>query len=323
MSGIEQFGRKFSLVIGQDSGDSLDFSDLRVKFDIKRGDRETPNSALVQIYNLSDSTSKRVEKEFTRLVLQAGYPGNFSIVFDGQIKQAWRGRDNPTDTFLNVLAADGDSAYCFAKVIQTLAAGSTYQDQVNLALQAMAPYGVTAGYIAPLPSNSLPRGKPIFSLARDVLRSVARATQTVWSIQDGKVIMIPETSYAPYDIPEINSSTGMIGWPVQMINGISVQTLLNPSLKIGGLIHLNNASIQQYQHSLNIFQQAERGRIASDNKIDSDGFYYLMSVNHRGDTRGNEWVSDAICLAADASTVAQSITDKLVVEPADAIKRFG
>ncbi|PJO24918.1 phage protein [Burkholderia glumae] len=323
MSGIEQFGRKFSLIIGQDSGDSLDFSDLRVKFDIKRGDRETPNSALVQIYNLSDSTSKRVEKEFTRLVLQAGYPGNFSIVFDGEIKQAWRGRDNPTDTFLNVLAADGDSAYCFAKVIQTLAAGSTYQDQVNLALQAMAPYGVTAGYIAPLPSSSLPRGKPIFSLARDVLRSVARATQTVWSIQDGKVIMIPETSYAPYDIPEINSSTGMIGWPMQMINGITFQTLLNPSLKIGGLVHLDNSSVQQYQYSLNVTEQPAQGRAQLENKIDSDGYYYLMSVNHRGDTRGNEWHSDALCLAADATSIAKSITNNLRVAPEDAIKRFG
>lgn len=319
----EQFGRKFSLIIGQDSGSSLDFSDLRVKFDIKRGDRETPNSALVQIYNLSDNTSKRVKNEFTRMVIQAGYPGNFSIVFDGQIKQVWRGRENPTDTFLNVLAADGDSAYCFAKVIQTLAAGSTYQDQVNLALKAMAPYGVTSGYMASLPNNPLPRGKPIFSLARDVLRSVARATQTVWSIQDGKVIMVPETSYAPYDIPEINSKTGMVGWPVQMINGISFQTLLNPSLKIGGLVHLNNASIQEYQYSLNVNQQADQSRAALDNKIDSDGFYYLMSVNHKGDTRGNEWYSEAICLAADATTVAQAITDKLIVQPANVIKRFG
>ncbi|WP_126242310.1 phage protein [Burkholderia gladioli] len=319
----EQFGRKFSLIIGQDTGDALDFSDLRVKFDIKRGDRETPNSALVQIYNLSDSTSKRVEKEFTRIVIQAGYPGNFSIVFDGEIKQIWRGRDSPTDTFLNVLAADGDSGYCFAKVIQTLSAGWTYQDLVNTALRAMAPYGITPGYMAPLQNNPMPRGRPIFDLARDVLRKVARANQMVWSIQDGRIIMVPETSYAPYDIPEINSATGMVGWPVQMINGITFKTLLNPSLKIGGLVHLNNASIQQYQYSLNVTQQGTQGRAQFENKIDSDGYYYLMSVNHKGDTRGNEWYSDALCLAADSTAVAKSITNNLRVVPADAIKRFG
>ncbi|MDD1789112.1 phage protein [Burkholderia gladioli] len=319
----EQFGRKFSLIIGQDTGDALDFSDLRVKFDIKRGDRETPNSALVQIYNLSDSTSKRVEKEFTRIVIQAGYPGNFSIVFDGEIKQIWRGRDSPTDTFLNVLAADGDSGYCFAKVIQTLSAGWTYQDLVNTALRAMAPYGITPGYMAPLQNNPMPRGRPIFDLARDVLRKVARANQMVWSIQDGRIIMVPETSYAPYDIPEINSATGMVGWPVQMINGITFKTLLNPSLKIGGLVYLNNASIQQYQYSLNVTQQGTQGRALFENKIDSDGYYYLMSVNHKGDTRGNEWHSDALCLAADSTAVAKSITNNLRVVPADAIKRFG
>ncbi|MCM2483370.1 phage protein [Burkholderia glumae] len=319
----EQFGRKFSLIVGEDAGDALDFSDLRVKFDIKRGDRETPNSAFLQIYNLSDSTSKRVEKEFTRIVIQAGYPGNFSIVFDGEIKQIWRGRDSPTDTFLNVLAADGDSGYCFAKVIHTLAAGWTYQDLVNTALQAMAPYGVTPGYMAPLQSNPMPRGRPIFDLARDVLRKVARANQMVWSIQDGRIIMVPETSYAPYDIPEINSATGMVGWPVQMINGITFKTLLNPSLKVGGLVHLNNCSIQQHQQTLNAKPQSQGSHIASHNKIDSDGFYYLMSVNHKGDTRGNEWYSDALCLAVDATTVAQAATGNSIFSSPNVIKRFG
>ncbi|MGC8165472.1 hypothetical protein ACP3WT_28400, partial [Salmonella enterica] len=68
-------------------------------------------------------TRQRIEQEFTRIVLQAGYAGNYGIIFDGSVKQVRRGRENQTDTYLDITAADGDSAYNFAVVNTSLAAG--------------------------------------------------------------------------------------------------------------------------------------------------------------------------------------------------------
>ena len=90
----EQFGRKVSLIIGPDAGDALDLSGLRIVFRVQRGDTQTPNSLRARVYNVSDNTAQRAEsKEFTRIVLQAGYEGNYGIIFDGSIIQVRRGRE--------------------------------------------------------------------------------------------------------------------------------------------------------------------------------------------------------------------------------------
>lgn len=430
---VLQFGRKVSIIVGQGSGSAIELSELRVVYHIKRGDLQTPNSAHVRVYNVSETTKQRIEREFTRIVVQAGYEGNFGIIFDGTIKQVRRGRESQTDTYLDITAADGDSAYNFAVVNSTLAAGSTAADHVQVCTRAMAQYGVSLGYtpfgksastkptsadiaeqqakvdaarklldekqngqldllrqvsvlqvqaeeldeagdrpgsIALLkkalgliqqssdignevskfylpawkrederlkamkaaaaqpdppvtPQIGLPRGKVMFGMARDFMRSVARTTQTVWSIQDGKLIMVPETSYMPGEIPVITAETGMIGMPQQTQNGITIKMLTNPSVKIGTLIQIDNASVQQYEYSLNVGQQEQNQRIQQQAKLQDDGFYYVMIAEHNGDTRGNEYYTDVICLAADVSVLPDSFKDRATVPPENVIKLFG
>jgi len=431
--GTPQYGRKVSVIVGQDFGAALELSDLRVVFRIQRGDLQTPNSARVRVYNVSETTRQRIEKEFTRLVLQGGYQGNFGIIFDGTIKQVRRGRESQTDTYLDITAADGDSAYNFAVVNTTLAAGSTSLDHVQACTRSMVQYGVTLGYtpfgnpasskptaadvaaqqakvdearkildakqkqqltllaqvkdlrlqaealsqtgdeagaIALLrqaqgllrqvddldkevnvlylpawqreeaklkamqaaaavpdppvvPQQGLPRGKVMFGMARDFMRWTARTEQCVWSIQDGKAMFVPETSYLPGDIPVITAQTGMVGLPEQTQNGITIKMLLNPSVKIGRLIQIDNASVQRYEYSLNVGQQAQNERIQQQAKLQDDGFYYVMIAEHSGDTRGNEYYTEVICLAADATVLPDNFKDKAAVPPDNVIKRFG
>ncbi|PRG63830.1 hypothetical protein C6T69_23370 [Burkholderia multivorans] len=331
---VQQFGRKVSLIIGFDSGEALDLSELRIVFRVQRGDLQTPNSARIRVYNVSDNTAQKVEREYSRVVLQAGYEGNYGIIFDGSLVQVRRGRESQTDTYLDITAADGDMAYNFAVVNTTLAAGSTPEDHVKVCTAAMGQFGVAEGYRPDLGGRPLPRGKVMFGMARDHLETVARSTQTLWSIQDGKLQMVPETSYVPGEIPSITSESGMVGLPEQTQNGITVKMLLNPSIKIGRLVKLDNRSIQRYEFSLNNKQQAENGAIAGQNKINSpektDGYYYVMTNEHWGDTRGNDWYTEAICLAVDATPIAVDLLAKAdqgisgpVPPKLDVIKPYG
>lgn len=329
-----QFGRKVSLIIGQDSGAALDLSELRFRFDVRRGDLQTPNSARIRVYNVAENTAQRIEREFSRVVLQAGYQGNYGIIFDGTLVQVRRGRESQTDTYLDITAADGDRAYNFAVVNQTLAGGSTADDHINVCSKEMEQYGVDRGYIAPTAGRPLPRGKVMFGMARDFLRIAAKTTSSVWSIQDGKLQMNPETAYVPGEIPKITSSTGMVGLPEQTQNGITVKMLLNPSIKIGRLIQLENKSIQEYEFSLGVKQQAANGMIDLQNRMQgdrrgdgkNDGFYYVMVAEHYGDTRGNEFYTEVICLAADGTAVANAELESraaLGAIPPPAIKPWG
>lgn len=322
---VRQYLRKASLIIGQDSGDAIDLSALRFSFAVRRGDWQTPNTADIRVYNVNDDTALKAEKEFTRIVIQAGYDGNFGVIFDGTIKQIRRGRESPTDTYLDITAADGDSAYNFSTVAVSLAAGSKPDDHINAILKGMTEQGVSRGYIQQVESNGLPRGKVIFGMAKDELRQVARNTNTNWSIQDGKLQMVGINAYMPGEIPEINAATGMIGQPEATQNGIRVKTLLNPNIKIGGVIKLNNRDIKQYRYGLRVGPNGDTvnnlwAKMAV--KTNDDGMYYVMLADHTGDTRGNDWYSDLICLSIDTS-IPNSYVSRMGVMDAGPVKPYG
>jgi hypothetical protein len=317
-----QWIRRFSLVV-TDGSQGLDLSDFRVRFRTAQSDTQSPNNVEIRVYNLSDATAKQVQAEYTRVILQAGYQtGNFGVIFDGTIKQFRKGRESATDTYLDILAADGDQAYNFAVSNQTLAAGSTPQDHVNAALKSMGAYDVDGGYIAPMTGGTLPRGKVLFGMARDTLRDTAATQVMSWSIQNGKLQMVPLTGYLPGEAVVLNVGAGMIGVPEQTENGIEVRCLLNPKIQIGALIQIDNASINQTvnkdpQSPIPFDQWTGIQLLAS---ISADGLYRTYVVEHQGDTWGNEWYSLLTCLSVDRSSDA---ANSVLRYPGDATPQAG
>jgi len=320
---VAQYIRKASLLVGESEGSALDLSALRFRFAVRRGDIQTPNTADIRVYNVSENTAQAIEKEFTRVVLQCGYEGNFGIIFDGSIKQVRRGRESTTDTFIDITAADGDSAYNFAVIAAPLAAGSRPEQQAAAVLRSMAEFGISQGYAPIFKNNPLPRGKVMFGMARDEMRKIAANTSTSWSIQDGKLNMVPLSAYIPGEEPILTAQTGVIGLPEQTQNGIKLKTLLNPNLKIGQAVRLDNASIQRFRFGLAVNQSGTNLITEQSNKIQNDGKYYVMIAEHVGDTRGQEWYTDLTCLAIDAAIPAEFVPRQRVNGEVGSIKRNG
>ncbi|RRA01117.1 phage protein [Burkholderia cepacia] len=304
-----QFDRKATLLAGGADDNGIDLSELRFTFEVRRGDTQTPNWARIKIFNPNPSDVNRIRDEFSRVVLSAGYAGNIGIIFDGQLVQPRQGRENATDTYLDLTCADGDRAYNFAVVSTTLAAGATHADVVNAVAQAMAKKGVTLGYIPDLTGNAYPRGCVLFGMARDIMETVAVDLDMDWSIQNGQLTMIPRTSFIPGEAVVVAPDTGMVGLPVQMRNYIMVRILLNPNVKIGTIIRLENSLIQQYEFSLNVNQQGQNGFDALQNRLNNAsgqfGFYRVMIAEHIGDTRGNDWYTDVTCIAVDTTATIE------------------
>jgi|WetSurMetagenome_2_1015567.scaffolds.fasta_scaffold238956_2 hypothetical protein len=292
-----QYDRVCSLVVFGTDLNGLDLSFLRIKFNVKRSDTMTPNIADIRVYNLELLTALRIKDEFKRVILQAGYPGNFGVIFQGNIKQVILGRESATDTFIDIVAGDGDHAYNFAIVNSTLAQGTTQTDQLNAATTAMTQKGVTQGYVGSFPTSSLPRGKVMFGNARDYLKDIASTSDKSWSIQDEKITMIPKKGYAPGERVVLTSKTGMIGTPQQTNEGVNIKCLLNPNLQIGGRVEINNASVQDFKINLAVPNSAAN----TPAPYTSDGVYYILVVEHQGDTRGTEWYSNLITLNMDVS----------------------
>lgn len=293
-----QWLRKISLVVGSNAGAGLDLSSLRIKFSTKKGDLQTPNTADIRVYNLSDDTVQRVQREFTRVILQAGYQDNLGIIFRGNIKQVRRGRENGTDTFLDIFAADGDAAYNFATVNKTLAAGSGQKDVVATCAGAMQQHGVTQGAMPDLAGPQLPRGQALYGMARDYMRTSAQSTDTSWSIQDGQLTMIPRTGYLAGQAVVLTAKTGLIGTPEQTQEGIRAKALLNPQIRIGTRVKIDNKSILRAKLDMNYTAINMRPKVAND------GFYRVLAAEHTGDTHGQDWYTNILCIALDDTVPA-------------------
>lgn len=307
ISGDAQWLRRVQLTLTDDNNQQLDLSELRVSFAVRQSDAQTPNTLDVVVYNPAEETARKVQREFRRVKLQAGYKGHVATIFDGSIIQARYGRDNATDTYLNIRAADGDQAYNSSTISVTLAAGATAADILAAVMRALAPFGVTAGYIAPMPGISLPRARTFDGMTRDVLRRISQEMGTSWSIQGSRLTVVPLTGQALPDDPIIlDAGSGLIGMPEQTLDGIQARALLNPKIKACGTVRINNKSIQEGRYNLAYLGEVQNNYLRTNVRITDDGLYRVIVADHFGDTHGNPWYTDIICVAlGDPITMAQ------------------
>lgn len=291
-----QWIRKVRLSIEDGSG-AVDVSALRIRFKVEQNDIQRPNSAEIFVTNPKVETAKRfIKKEGVTVSLEVGYQEGWGLIFKGNVIQARYGRENPVETYLALVATSGDRAYNFSTVSKTLAAGATFKDQVDVAAEAMKPYGISPGYITDLGTKKAPRALTLFGMARDLLRDVAFSTGTSWSIQNQKLQLLKNNETLPGQAFVVNSQTGMVGLPVQTIGGIIVRMLVNPQVVPGSRIKLDQGSVQEAAFNPSYTAAVQNSMIPS---IAEDGFYKVLVSEHHGDTHGNPWYTECICTRAD------------------------
>jgi hypothetical protein len=298
---MQQWMRYCSLIVsGQ--GDALDLSKLRISFEIRKTENETPNQAQIKIYNLAQETENQIINEFTRVTLQAGYQDHYGVIFDGEITQSKRGREVGTDTYVMISASDGDQAYNSAIVNVTLSAGSSQSDHIAVASKAM---GVGVGHIDTA-GQKLPRGKVMYGHAKDVLRTSAYSNDQDWSIQDGQLQVLGKISLLPNQAVVLNSQSGLIGGAEQSTKGINAKALLNPMLKIGAHVIINEADVALAKIQLKKADTSKNPPVDGTDTdklalVAKDGSYKIIGASFVGDTYGTDWYSEIVCLDVDAT----------------------
>ena len=319
-----QWVRKVLLVVhGMTPTSGLDLSYLRVRFTIQNADIETPNNAFIRVYNLDTPTVTKItgttSGEFAAVSLSAGYAnGSFGLVFTGTIRQFRTGKENNKDTYLDILASDGDIGYNQSVINKSYAGGATpaqFLNDLGNSLQTSTALPINNTIAPGSLTNPSIRGVVLVGMARARLRNQTSKLDASWSIQNGVVTIIPYTGYAYKDeqIPIINSATGMIGVPEQTQDGIKVTCLLNSLLRIGGRVKLTEADIIQTISS----SGNKANRIYNSNAgisyyapISGDGTYRCYVVEHEGDTRGQVWYTHLICLAVNLTApVGQQVAN--------------
>ena len=326
----QQYLRNLSLIVADPNGKGLELGSLRCVFHVVRGDTQTPNSLDVSVYNTSDDTANRLRSpEFTQIQLAVSYGDQPpQLIFRGSIRQVRKGREDQLNSYVAITAADGDEAYNFSFAALTLAAGATPQNAIEALIKQMAtaaagaPTGgsggqaVTQGYLPQLTANKSVRGRTYFGLCRDHLRGLANNNDCFWSIQDGAVTFIPQTSFIPGTAVLITPSTGLISVPEQTQNGLEMTVLINPTIKVGQLVKLDSSDVNQFRYGLENKATPLNALLAqSTTKLNADGLYYCMRAEHTGDTRGQIWYTKLTCLSVDASQRLTSAPQAAIAPP--------
>jgi hypothetical protein len=292
--------RKWNLTVGTQSGkDAVDLSKLAFNFDVSKQLGQTLWKARITIYNIDSNLVARLQKTLTHVLLEAGYQApsqQYGKIFAGPIAWFKYGRQNATDTYIELHAATGDEAVTQAVVNTTLPAGATQRDVVNACAAAMAPYGIGLGYITDLGKEKAPRGRVCFGMASDVLRDVVRSAGAHYHIDDDNKLHILKEfeTFATEQVPVLNSQSGMLDVPAQTRDGgVEVHSLLNFAIRPGRRIHIDERDLVVQKASPsgdadNLPTDAQRLNIQRMG-LNESGFYEVGGVQHIGENRGNPW----------------------------------
>jgi cell wall-associated NlpC family hydrolase len=268
------FGRRYRITVSDDSGNALDVSDLHCTFNIVKTIQMQPNSSEIAIYNLNAKTENAIMLTGKRVTVEAGYEGSqFGLIFDGDILQTIREKENGNTYKLTIIALDSDRAINFEIANFSIARGQTARDIVeHIANKASNP--IPLGSISDkLKGQTLTRGKVIFGKASDYIRQIAKSYDLHFYMDDGKLNLISMDELPKDEIFDLSPSSGLIGVPTQTDYGISGQCLLNPQIKLNSLIHIDNSLVRAKQIEVNNNNSAP-GAVATSNNNDN-----MPSVN--------------------------------------------
>lgn len=265
----ELYDRRVSLTLG-----TLDVSALDISFEVKKNLKPEPNTAKIQIWNLSASQRRQLETAKSIPVrLEAGYAETgLTQVYFGEVRSAWSYNDGPGDIVTEIGTGDGEQA---ARERIHIPLGPKSPPDQALAAIAKA-LGVGPGNLAKATTVLRSRTKAIFPVASALsgnayrnMTDFCRSADLEWSIQDGNLQILDRDKATEQTALLVSAATGLVGSPSAGYDSktgkhlVNLVTFLLPDMKPGRLIVLDSIAVK--------------------------GGYRVLEVEYLGDTAGTQW----------------------------------
>jgi hypothetical protein len=277
--------RIYKLVLG-DSKDAVIITDLQISFDVNKNsdNKKTSNGATVEIYNLSDATLKRLEKEYLEASLSVGHEDTgLVLLLKGQVTQVSTKR-NGTDKVTQLQLGEGyvELNQQFLKGVTP--AGSTVADTIEEIRKQMP--GVAKGAFTGLNINSqVLFGYPLTGTPRQMLSEISEAYRVEFSIDRGALSVRDETGISEKNLTTafvLNESSGLVDIPYHTTakgaklkgdktkrKGVQVKALLNARIIPGSAIKIESKLI--------------------------NGWFKVSSARYFGSYNDNDWYVECFC----------------------------
>ena len=288
--GNKLYGRKYRLLVFDEVGQGIDISDLHFTFDCEKVMGGNGTTSKITVYNLNARTEGYFMDRADRLTLEAGYEGLFGVIFDGDVIQCIRSKENGTDFKLVFTCKDGDRFANEAFVNMSVSSKQTRRDIIeNIASSATVPSKL--GDISETYNEGkYIRGKVMFGKAADYIQQIGKINNGSFYMENGSVNLIRLQDGLTESVVKLDSESGLLGTPQQSEIGVNFKALLNPKIRLNTLVNIDNKQI--------IAREYEDGS-AMGKILDADGVYRVIRLSYIGDNRGNDWHIE--CEAASQS----------------------
>lgn len=278
-----QYKRSVNVIVGNKESinipNALSIEKLRISFYIEKDWWGMPNQAKISIYNLSPTSRAKIEKEYTKIAVNAGYEGSVSLIFTGDIINVFHSK-RETDVITEIYASDGGFAYKNSFFNQTLFPGISREQTIRKVAES---FGLSIGQIEGIPEgNSSLAGQTLSMPSKDLMNELADENNANWSVQNGQIQTVAKDGYLPGEVLTVSPITGMIGSPIITVMGANAKILLDPKVHVGRRFKIEaaypNVALGDYY-------------FPDITPLSGTGTYRITKVTHTGDTHADPWYS--------------------------------
>lgn len=264
---------------------------LRMVFDINMPGYKALWFAKIEIYNMNSVTAQLVITQGATVVLKAGYQTQpYGVVFQGKVYQSFLELEDVTDNKVTLMCFTG-----LEEVIANFASfsgspGSTQNDLIaNMAKTAFTPMAVGSVSTEALSQTKYPRARGFFGDPNEFIDEVAAANNMVSFYGFNGVNIGAIDGQSPIATITYTPVTGIIGTPQVTEEGVLFRVLMDARVQIvlpAMQVIINNAVIRALPRYPGDYPTI----------LDKDGQYFVMRVNHYGDTRsdGGAWYTQIL-----------------------------
>lgn len=246
---------------GEQLGDTVTLSGFRVFADMSAPAGESMGAIQMRVYGLSQSVMNKITSigvfgqvaGASKLIVAAGEKGKaLTTIFNGSIWQAWVDYNAAPEVPFNIIAYVGMDIALKPVGVNSYT-GATDVSLIMSELAKAAGYAfVDVGVNVTLASPYLP------GTLLDQIRDCAFAAGISYKIENDILTIWPKGGVVDSPEPVISAETGMIGYPSVSSQGLTIKTLFNPDVTLGGMINVESSikmatgkfQVLNYTHSI-------------------------------------------------------------------------
>jgi hypothetical protein len=262
----------FDRICAIDITPDIRLTNFKIKFEIKKNIISDKNSCRIDIYNLNESTRSKISNDIDSLVrVEAGYTQNAGLVNIGQgnISNVIHEFKRP-DIITYIYIKDGFKAVRNNVISLSFIENTPLSSVINALI---AKINLPIRFVDYDKSIKLKGGYSFIGSVSEALDQLGEQFSFNWSIQNGEIQILNKNKSTGKQIIFLSSTTGLVDNPEEVIltkdlkkrvnSEYKVVSLLQPQIEVGDLIQIESKLL--------------------------NGQYKINELEHKGDTRGNEW----------------------------------